>query len=288
MANSDYTVRSGNFGFCPVGFLASGITQLATSATMTGFTSSLSDGGIRIGMAAMIDDEIVVVTARSGNLLTLGRGCCDTIPAAHSTGAAIWFFDDSIASDDIEYIGTETISVKALPRTSSGKAVPIEFSPPNVIPFGLRFARPYPPGNVTINGSPFTSGATLSAGSPTLTITWAHRNRVTQQDTLVDHTGSSITPEAGTTYTMRVFKSGNVLVRTYSGITGTTQTYTLTTATSDFGTSYDNQSGRIELYSVRDGLDSFQRYDIPLTLVLPPQPYGLGYRLGQKLGTNTP
>lgn len=266
MANTDYTIRAGAQGFCPVGYLSANITQLQTAVVMTGYTSPIADG-IRIGMAAMIDAEIVEVVARSGNNLTLARGCCDTVPALHSIGAAIWFFDGSIASDRVEYAGTETIGVKVLPRISSGAEVPIANSPPAGLTFNLRFARPYPPGLVEVNGSPwFTDPIVLNLDVPELVITWAHRDRITQQDQLIDHLETDIGPETGTTYELRIYKADGTLVRTVVAVAGTTWTYAFEDALLDFSGAGGDYPGYIELQSMRDGLASFQKYRIDFTL----------------------
>lgn len=265
MANADYTIRAGAQGFCPVGYLNADITQLQTAVVMTGYTSPIADG-IRLGMAAMIDEEIVEVVARSGNNLTLARGCCDTVPALHSAGAAIWFFDGSIASDRIEYAGTETIGVKVLPRISSGAEVPIEASPPAGLTFNLRFARPYPPGLVEVNGDPwFTDPIPFNLDVPTLVITWAHRDRITQQDQLVDHIEADVGPEPGTTYELRVYKADDTLLRTVVGLTGTTWSYEFADAALDFSAAGSDYPGYITLCSRRDGLASFQQYRIDFT-----------------------
>lgn len=210
--------------------------------------------------------EIVQVTARTGNNLTLARGCCDTVPAAHSTGDAIWFFDDSIGSDKLEYAGTETIGVKVLPRTTT-TVLPIEHAPPIEVEFNLRFARPYPPGLVEVNGDPwFTTPITLSSAAPTLAITWAHRDRITQQDQLVDHLEASIGPEAGTTYEIRVYRADSTLLRTVTGLTGTSWNYPVAEAVADFSAAGSAYPGYITLRSMRDGLASFQDYRIDFTL----------------------
>lgn len=269
MANSDYTIRTGENGFCPYATLAEALDYLEADATMTGFTSPF-DGGIRIGMAALIDEEIVVVQARAGNLLTLGRGCCDTVPALHSMGAIIWFFDDSIGTDSIEYAGTETIGVKLLPRTSTGQ-LPIENSPPQAVSFNLRFERPYAPGQVKVNAVPWFNVIRM-ADSPTpvgsLTLTWVHRDRVGQADVLIDHLESSVGPEPGTTYTARVYKADNTLVRTQAAIAGTSWVYNRVTATLDFGVAVGSgvHNGYITLHSVRDAIESYQHYRINFEL----------------------
>ncbi len=266
MANSDYTVRTQSNGFCPYAFIALATSELQTSVVINGYVSSIPNG-IRIGMAAMIDDEIVSVLGQSGNTLTLGRGCCDTVPAAHAANSIIWFFDDSLGRDNVSYLGTETIGVKVLPRTVSGGAVPVPNAPPNGLTFNQRFVRPYPPGLLLINGQPFTSRLTLTDDvTPEFVLTWAHRNRVTQQDQLIDHSVSSITPEVGTTYRLYVYKADNTLVRTVTGLTGTTYTYTRAMCMSDFAVTRALHDGYIVVESLRDGFASYQRYRINFTL----------------------
>lgn len=233
------------------------------SAPPTGFTELPSASS---SPATAFTQEIVVVTAQSGNDLTLGRGCCDTVPAAHSAGDAIWFFDDSLGSDKFEYAGTETIGVKVVPRVTAG-SLPIEHAPAAELEFNLRFARPYPPGMVKVNGSPwFTTPLVLDSVTPTLGLTWAHRDRVTQQDQLIDHLEASIGPETGTTYEIRVYRSTGALVRTVTGLTGTSWDYTLAEAAADFSAAGDEYPGYITLNSARDGLLSFQEYRIDFTL----------------------
>lgn len=285
MANSDYINRDRSFGFCPVAYLASGIGPLTTSVTMTGYSEPRPDG-IRIGMAAMIDQEIVSVISRTGNSLTLGRGCCDTVPAAHDTGATIWFFDDSIGRDLTEYAGTETVSVKAMPRSLSG-SVPKSHAVPKQITFSLRYARPYPPGNVKVNGDPwFADDIYVDAENDTLTLTWSHRDRITQQDQLVAHGASSIGPEPGVTYTVRIYKADNTLLRTVTGIAGTTWSYSAASMSSDFDVYDGIQVGYLMLSAQRDTILSFQSYriDFEFDAATAQQEYGLGYRLGLHVG----
>lgn len=282
MANSDYTRRNVTFGFCPVAALAGSISYLDEAVVMTGYTSPIADG-IRIGMAAMIDDEIVVVRARAGNNLTLGRGTCDTVPAPHDAGAVIWFFDDSVGGDTTEYGGTETVGVKVITRTSTAE-IPIEHSPPQGVTFNLRFARPYPPGLVEVDGQPWFEVVDLVTD---MEITWTHRDRIGQQDVLVAHEEASVGPEAGTTYRLRVFKADNTLVNTQT-VAGTSFTYTRLAAVSHFGVSAGTFSGYIILESMRDSLESFQNYRIDFGFVSAAAPYGLGFRLGEHIGGYPP
>lgn len=289
MANSDYVTRGFTKGFCPTAVLAASITQLQASITMSGYESPIPNG-IRIGMAALIGSEIVSILAQSGNTLTIGRGCCDTVPAAHDAGTRIWFFDDSVNNNGTEYAATENIGVKILPRTSTGGYIPVSAAPPKGVTFNWRFARPYPPGQVQVNSVPWYIGFTLQNSLQQFTLTWVHRNRVTQQDQLIDYSQSSITPEAGTTYRLRLYRENGALVRTIEIGLATTYTYTWAQAFTDFESAGGTVSCYAILTSVRDGLDSYQGYRINFNFDGngPPNLSGLGYKLGQELGGVAP
>ena len=60
---------------------------------------------VEVGTTALIDDEIVRIDAINFDAarLTIGRGCIDTVPAAHNAGARIWFFDNNSAWDPSAY-----------------------------------------------------------------------------------------------------------------------------------------------------------------------------------------
>lgn len=268
MANSDYTARGLALTMCPSAVVPLSIAPLATSIVMASYSSPTSTA-IRLGSAAMLvtDDteEMIEIVAQAGNTLTIARGCGDTIPQAHAAGATIWFFDDYLASDQTEYAGNATIGAKPLPRTVSRGPVPIEHSPPTEITFAFRFARPYPPGLVEVNGDPFYTVLTMEEASAdeTIVLTWAHRNRVTQADLLVDHLEASITPEVGTTYRIDVYDDADTLLETYAGITGETWSYSKNQATIDSGATTGNiESGYLILTAVRDGYDSWQSYRV--------------------------
>lgn len=261
MANSDYIKKVGSFGFCPTARLVGSIGPLTTAVVMTDFSASFANA-LRIGMAAMIDNEIVAIRAAAGNNLTLGRGCCDTIPAAHADNSIIWFFDDSLGRDETEYAGSATVSVKMLPRTAGGGAIPIEHSPPHQVGFSFRFARPYAPGLVLVNGASWFTPPTIQTPVEEMLVSWAHRNRVTQQDQLISHEFASVTPEVGTTYTARAYTAAGILVRTVTGITGSSWTYTLGEMFLDFAAGVGIHAAYVLLSSVRDGLESFQSYRI--------------------------
>lgn len=264
MANDQYAKQNLVFGFCPTAIIPAGLPResSSTDVVMSGFNASFADP-IRIGMAAMINDEIVIVIARSGNNLSLARGAADTIPQAHAPNSRIWFFEDSIGRAPTQYGATESVSVKPLPRTLSGGFVPVASSPPLGVVMNSRFARPYPPGNLRVNGQPWwqVSSTTISSGSA-LSISWAHRNRITQADLLVQHTAASITPEVGTTYRLQMYRASDDSLRASYTTEGDSFVYTAGQAANDLG----GPGSVVEMYAlihaVRDGLTSRHAYQV--------------------------
>lgn len=231
--------------------LLADLTAYATTLTALNITQP---GSIAVGEAALIDGEVVRIDAFDPvtGVMTIARGCGDTIPAAHPAGARIWFTEDGAGTDQREYVSGETVDVKLLTRTSSAM-LDAAAAPTDSIVLDGRPARPYPPGGVAVNGHPFASLPPSLFGD--LVFTWTHRDRLLEQDQLVEHGAASIGPEPGTTYTIRLYSEA-VLLRTAAGVTGTTWTYdaAMSAADGDVGVL------DVEMESSRDGLVSWQKY----------------------------
>ncbi|ELN5366380.1 hypothetical protein RZ907_005696, partial [Pseudomonas aeruginosa] len=254
--------------FCPVAAISAGIGRGLASISVT-LVQGIDLDQVEVGSAAMIDDEIFRVDAinAAAGTAVLARGCVDTVPAPHEAGALIWFYEDWATEDTREYVTGETVNVKLLSRTSSATLAE-NLAPVDSLRMNQRQARPYAPGRMLVCGVAYP---TKTYG--VLTVSWAHRNRLLQADQLVDSSASSISLEAGTTYTLSIY-SGTSLKKSYTGLTGTTWTYPLED---------DIAHGllpvlRIVLFSVRDGLQSWQQHDITI------ERHGLGFRLGEELG----
>jgi hypothetical protein len=117
--------------------------------------------------------------------------------------------------------------------------------------------RPYSPGNFKINNVSYPGAFT---GEPTLS--WSHRDRTQQTQSIIEHDAGNIGPEAGVTYTLKIYDAGNTLRRTETGLTGTSYTYTQADEISDCGSVQTKL--RFVLTAVRDGYDSWQSYDITI------------------------
>lgn len=271
-APDDYVIRTTRQDFTATLVLSADIAALDTELVVdpAGVISWLTE--YVDGMAAMLDNEIVQLVSfdEDTNTFTITRGNTDTIPAPHMAGVVLWLIDDDIGVDGVDYVSGETVYAKALTRTASDLLTLDEGEEDSIVLVG-RFARPYPPGNVKVDGVSIY----LSDGAHTEPVlTWAHRDRIAEADALLGHLEASTGPEAGTTYTVRVYDPADLVtpLREETLIAGTTWTYDSTMQAADTPPNVV----RIELESARDSLASTFRYAFNVTLN---GGYGLGYGL---------
>lgn len=258
MANSDYTqVSSG--AFCAIAVLAYPVSPLEPVLAVSEMLQP-ANSPFAVNSVILIGSEFALVTEVGAASLTVKRGCGDTIPKSHAAKTLIFLVSGGSAIYSREFLGTDTICVKPLSKTGAGR-VPIEYVSPEQITFNLRYARPYPPAQVRTNGSPWYIGKYITPTTP-LSITWVHRNRVLQADQILGHSDAGVTPEAGQTYRLVISTTGGTIVRTVNDITGTTFSYTIQDAATDFGLSPGTGEfeGRLTLMSMRDGLTSWSTY----------------------------
>ncbi|ALN88597.1 hypothetical protein LC55x_5351 [Lysobacter capsici] len=229
--------------WCPTAVLAD--AMVATTTTLQ-LASGRGLDQITAGTAALIEDEIVRVVAidPQAQTATLARGCADTVPVPHAVGARIWFFDDFAANDPTDYSVGETVQAKLLTRTSSAQLDPA-LAPVDTIKLAQRQARPYPPGDLKLNGLRYPASI-----DGDLAVSWAHRDRRLQADQLVDHGQGSIGPEAGTAYVVRLLDAiASRALDSPAAVTGTSYASPLRGA----------YRVRAEIGTTRDGLTSWQK-----------------------------
>ncbi len=242
-------VDSGDWS--PTGILASGIGHTDTSITLT--SGSRLDA-IQAGTPALLGGEIVRVTSVNAatGVLTVERGCIDTVPAAWPAGTRLWVWHGFGALDKTEYASGETVDARMRTITTADQLSEAA-SPAAGLVMSGRQNRPYPPGNVRLNGQPWPEVFACAAS-----LTWAHRDRITQADQLIAHSAGSIGPETGVTYTVRWYDETGTLRRTHSGLTGTSQAWD--TEAADSGRWQGRITVRIE--SVRAGTASHQYAEV--------------------------
>ncbi|WP_019399101.1 phage tail protein [Pseudoxanthomonas sp. GW2] len=202
------------------------------------------DDEVTVGAMVLWDSEICRLDAidRLAGTITLGRGCADTVPATHAAGSRLWILGDSIALDPTRYTGEVEVDGRLVTRTASA-ALDLASAPVISIQTARRQHRPYAPGRLRIDSAmppPLVVGA--------FDVSWAHRDRLQQGGQLIDAEAASIGPEPGTTYTLRVYID-DVLDEEQAGLTGTTASVPVLGGNGD---------ARLEVWAVRDGLDSWQ------------------------------
>lgn len=227
------------------------------------------------GMVAMIDEEhvqIVTFDAETGTA-TLKRGVADTIPSGHLSGKTIWLVDDEMVSDRREYQDGEIVMAKALTRTSTA-VLDINAAVEDVLEVNQRVFRPYPPADVRVDDVSIYAARGVAV-EPLLT--WAHRDRILQQDVPIGHGEASVGPEAGVTYNLRVYDGadGTTLLREINVGAVDTWTYDAAMQAEDG----NPLSIFVELESVRDELASQYHYRFGVVIV-----GGFGYGWGDNWG----
>lgn len=240
----------GAIDFCPFALLDE---DVGPTDTVIAIRDGIDLDNVTIGTHAQIGDELVRIDAVSDTELTIGRGVLDTVPAiTHAEGSKIFFWDEYVPDgDETEYAASAELDVKLLPISGSG-AVVLAQATEQQITFDQRAVRPYPPGAFKIDAESYPIGIALSA---TTTVSWAHRDRLQQTaGTIEDTTAASIGPETGTTYTVEIRDaSDDTLIDSDTAIAGTSAVFDTSAVTAD--------ALRVLLWSVRDGLDSWQAHE---------------------------
>lgn len=260
-AGTGYDVGAGTSDFTPYMVLSADVARTATS--MVGAYNSTIDE-IDLGDVMLVDEEFVRVDAISTvsgvTTLTVGRGCLDTVPRPHASGAAMFDVYPFAQGDSEIYTAAEAIDVKLLPLTA-GSGVAIGDATAIPITFNSRGIRPYPVGDFKVDGTYSPTG--LQSGN--VTLTWAHRDRTIQITTTPeDHTESSIGPETGVTYHLvRQWVRADGVTVDYQEIGASLGQVTTTIVDVDDATFGANALGTSAFLGLgilvrRDGYDSWQ------------------------------
>lgn len=258
----------GSHPFTPTATLAANLSKGTSQATIElANVSRLSSMADELDTFAIINDEMVKVVAIdvAASEITIERAVLDTVPAAHSLGDRIWFFEAFKGTVGDEYEDGDTPSVKMLSRTANGGLAEGDATARTASALNSRMIRPYPPGNFKVDGSSYPASF---SDQPDLT--WNHRSRVDQTTELILQTeAADYGPESGQTYTLKIYDEDDNLVRTETGLTGKSYTYSEANERADCGIGPDpaplNTQLRFVLYSVRGGFDSWQSHDITVS-----------------------
>jgi len=200
------------------------------SATQSEFDA----GEVLARIVSAAGEEIVAwrtITRNGDGTFTLNnilRGQYDTRPLSHPAGAVVWFISDGfgLVSDTPYTASVSTVSLRATPFGVASK-LPLASATTMTVTLTDRASRPYMPGNFRLNNVYYAASI-----SGSLTVSWSHRNRLTQGRAVYAQNAADVALEAGTTYTLRLYDENNTLRRTETGLTGTSYAWTTEAADS--------------------------------------------------------
>lgn len=159
--------------FCPSASLKNDIGYMDSSFELENVAEfELLEVNHRI----QVNDEIMAFISFDTvtNIITVKRGCFDTVPQKHAVGSKVFGWDNYSGIDDLEYLSGESVSLKALTMTGSDQLALSEATA-HTVDVSARAIRPYPPANVKINDQYYPQDIETD-----LILTWVDRNRMQQ------------------------------------------------------------------------------------------------------------
>ncbi len=241
----------------------------ATTSSVQGF-QNISGGGnpvrgtlLWVGTSGA-DNEIMLVTDVSPlGVLTVRRGCLDTVPRAWPAGAPVWFYDPQLAIEDdtTRSMGAQ-VQYKLLTETSKGR-LPLADAPMVSVTAEARATLPLRPANVRINGVLWPS--VVTGDFTALALSWANRNRLLEVDVVQSWTAGNVSPEVGATVSVRLLDHTGAQVSADTGLSGTAYALDASGLTGPTAT--------LQVWAVRNGARSYQIEETTFTVA----GYGMNY-----------
>ena len=236
--------QTGLVDFCPTAALVTAIDKELKTFTIANL-NSVED--VPLGTWFQVDNELFSLETYDGDVtVTVKRGVLDTVPENHAAGAILFFWDEVSATDPTDYVASDLVFVRLATISGSGE-LSVNETTQSSVTLASRAIRPYPPGNVQANTEYFP--AVLE---DPLDFTWASRNRLQQTSgILLDWYAGNVTPEAGTTYTVAIYRDDGA-TSFLKETTGIVTESTTITALGETGFFFSRVSAQ------RDGYDSIQ------------------------------
>lgn len=202
--------------------------------------------------------EIVLITAINGTtgVATIRRAVMDTVPWDWPVGTPVRYLDRSARalSPNIAITGIAT-DYRLHPKTSLG-SLPVSLAPVLTYTATERLYAPARPANVTVAGAAF--GKVDASAIITIDVTWANRNRLTEDSVLLRWDEASVSEEIGQTTTVRLSddETEGYIVE-YAGLSGTSHSFPASVRGAA-------NKLRVEVISTRDGIESIQSHKMIL------------------------
>lgn len=242
-------------------FMAHGVTNAALpAAAITGsFETGTLVGNPTLPVGAFIilgatdrTMEIMCISSIDTTLhtVTVERGLFDTIPRDWPAGTGFFLINSNTRIDDpTGRAADDTFDYKLLTIAGGGQLDPslapiVEFTPTE------RPFLPNRPGNVAVGATSFGSLNWLSDDD--ILVTWANRNRLTEESRIVLWSDADLPPEDGQTTSIVVWPEDlSAPLTTHDSLTGTSFSLPLASFAAD-------TSGFVQVIAKRDGLSSLQ------------------------------
>jgi hypothetical protein len=270
--------------FAPAGesasdFAPSGLLEFAmptaVNSTFT-YTNGFDIDILPIGELIIIDNEYMMVHVidQPTKTISVMRGILDTIPKVHAQGSTFFGVQSHQSVGVTQYTDGELVDLKFITKAGLG-TLDENVAAVDVFQFAGRAGKPWPPGNLQAEGLPAFQPQGMTLGD--FNVTWSHRDKTLQTGNFIYQDDGDVGPEAGTTYTIRFRNEAGALVKTVTGIAGTS--YDWTTEEADSGLPHPelNTLITIELESVVGGESSFQPHQYPVRRADYGYSYGMFY-----------
>lgn len=234
--------------FCPSCLLTTNLNRVLNTIS---YTSEQNIEAVEVGTYAYLDNEALEILSinTTTKVITVKRGILDTIPVVHSSGSKIWFSELYMSTINTEFTLGDSISYKLLTIGSFG-ALNQALAPTNAINLVGRFGRPYPPANVLVNAEYYP--LTVETTNGQFTVSWVHRNRLTQTASFIGFYEGNVAIELNVEYNLVVRKSlDNSILFQQLNIVDSFCSINLQIGTYDI---------IIEVESVRSSLASMQKF----------------------------
>lgn len=216
---------------------------------------------LEVNHRIQMNDEIMAFVSfdQATSMLTVKRGCFDTVPQKHDAMSKIFGWDNYSGIDDIEYLSGEVLSLKAITLTGSD-VLELNEAAAHSLTLTNRAIRPYPPANVKINDQYYPQDIETD-----LVLTWVDRNRLQQTGgSILGWYEGGVTIEPGTqTHLILTQLDENLieLATSNANVTGATS-YTMPIATMQG----DARFVKITLKTLRDEYECLQPFEYTVEL----------------------
>ncbi|KGH48990.1 hypothetical protein GS19_15550 [Acinetobacter idrijaensis] len=250
-AGAGYDERA-TLDFCPSASLKNDIGYMDSSFELENVAEFEL---LEVNHQIQVNNEIMAFVGFDAvtSVITVKRGCFDTVPQQHAASSKVFGWDNYSGIDDLEYLSGENVSLKALTLTGSD-VLELSEATTHSLTLSNRAIRPYPPANVKINGEYWPEEIETD-----LIVTWVDRNRIQQTGgEILGWFEGGVTVEPEVEYIVELYDANFVLISSinvgYANV-----------AIIDYS-SVTTPTCKIKLYAVREGYVSYQSFEHELTV----------------------